>query len=71
MEGGADSWLLLVYGRLMSEDRGKRGGEGLSCVGCVGSGRLEGRMKMTGSGAAGNEEKNLMRGERRLLGWLG
>ena len=24
MEGGVDSWLLLVYGRLMSEDRGKR-----------------------------------------------
>jgi hypothetical protein len=36
-EGEADSWLLLVFGRLMSEDRGKRGGEGLSCVG---SGRL-------------------------------
>jgi hypothetical protein len=37
VEGGADSWLLLVYGRLMSEDRGKRGDEGLSYVG---SGRL-------------------------------
>ena len=37
MEGGADSWLLLVYGRLMSEDRGKRGDGGLSYVG---SGRL-------------------------------
>ena len=41
MEGGANSWLLLVYGRLMSEDWSKRGGEGAVLSGQkIGDGRM-------------------------------